>query len=512
MDFFLDTRKIGEEERKKNIPVLYDYDFLEKIIDEVNLKVVNERETIRAIFVCSCGRLVANNQVASYNLMVNDESGAGKDFVTGATLQIWNEAVYIKRTRISPTVFTYWHIQTKKEKEMDLPEWTWDGKVLYLEDVNQNVLNSDVFKVMCSSGSFATIVKDQRAVDLKINGKPVIIITSAAAVPSLENIRRFSIVNLDTTPEQTREIMRRHGRMAAQGRIERQDNDIKAALTYLNRYPVKVPYAEALAVRLTDNIWLRTVFNRFVDIIRAVCALYQYQREIDSDGYLIANEQDYEIAKAVILKMTSNARMISLTKNQQKILALFTQVPGIQYSVSDLEPKVTFISDRWLRVELEKLSYLGFLKKEKEDRFESKKPVMVYSLIEGGLTAFPSFQELLSNELKQAIVLKLSGTGDFYCKSTSGATHQAINTFNTFNSIDNIQKEEPLPISGTDAEIVEDIQRELLELDQKVVKLPFDPKRTYLVPCSIESCKKMPCCLDSHGVAYCLNHYDNCGI
>ena len=68
------------------------------------------------------------------------------------------------RTKISGEAFTYWHVNEK--------DWSWDGKILFLEDIGQSVLDSDTFKVMCSEGSVASVVKNQETIDLIIKGKP----------------------------------------------------------------------------------------------------------------------------------------------------------------------------------------------------------------------------------------------------------------------------------------------------------------------------------------------------
>ncbi|MFH2101476.1 MAG: hypothetical protein ABII71_05320, partial [Candidatus Micrarchaeota archaeon] len=169
-------------------------------ITELDKKIVGELETRQTIFLCGCGAFVENHNATSYNGLVNALSGAGKDYITHATLSIFPKHQYIKRTRISERIFTYWH---DPESE---PDWTWNGKIFYCEDISPKVLNSDVFKVMCSSGSYATVLIKQKPIDIQIQGKPVIIVTAARAIPDKEVVRRFSLVNCDESTNQTREI------------------------------------------------------------------------------------------------------------------------------------------------------------------------------------------------------------------------------------------------------------------------------------------------------------------
>jgi hypothetical protein len=138
-----------------------------------------------------------------------------------------------------------------------------------------------------------------KSFDIEISGKPVMIITSANASPSPELIRRFAIVNLDESQEQTEAIMRRQAESEAKGSRIEYDKNIVKALESLERIKVRIPYAD----RLLDffpkkSIIMRTHFPRFLDYIKSSTALYQYQRERD-DGSYLANWQDYDNARDV---------------------------------------------------------------------------------------------------------------------------------------------------------------------------------------------------------------------
>lgn len=309
---------------KENIPQIF-LDILKnsKIFDnitinEFNKKIVGELPARKLIFLNSAGRLVINCQVASFNTLINEEAGFGKDYTAKNTLSIWGDKILIYKSRISATALTYWHSADKE------PNWTWDGKILYLEDISETVLNSDVFKVMCSSGSNATIVIEQKAVDIIVNGKPVIITTTASAVPNPELVRRFTIANLTEEINQTEEIMKRHSEFSEEGIVPEYDENITKALSYLKRKKVKIPYASKIVPHFPKNhAIMRTLYPRFLDFIKASACLHQYQRNIDEDEFIIAEEKDYEIARECIETIKSNKYMIPLTINQKKILEAF---------------------------------------------------------------------------------------------------------------------------------------------------------------------------------------------
>lgn len=317
----LTETKIEKQNNEELLNILKDPKIFDKItIEEFDKKIVGETEARRLIFLCANGRLIENNNIASYNLLVNDDAGSGKDHICKHTLEIIPKEQYIYKTRITPAVLTYWHNSTKE------PDWTWNGKVFYNEDISEAVLNSDVFKVMCSSGSNATVVIEQEAIDLEIKGKPVMITTTATSIPNPELTRRFAIVNLSESKNQTKEIMKRHSEFAKEGMIPEYDEKIKEALKLLKRTKVKIPYAEKIYKHFPDShVIMRTLYPRFLDLIKASTGFHQYQRDIDKEGYYIANEQDYEIAREGIETIKSNKYMIPLTITQKKILHKFDE-------------------------------------------------------------------------------------------------------------------------------------------------------------------------------------------
>lgn len=380
--------------------LLTDPKLLDLIIDEIEKKVVGERETIRVIFLAAIGTFVENAEKTSFNLLVNDESGAGKDWVVSMILKLLPKEWWVKRTRISERVLTYWH-NPKFE-----PDWTWDGKIFYNEDISESVLNSDVFKVMASTGSEATVLIKQFPTDIKIRGKPVMIVTTASATPNPENIRRFMILNLDTSIDQTKAILERQSQWAKEGRKIEYNDWFTESLLPLQRREVAIPFAELLPVIFpTDNVFVRTHFSRFLDYIKASAILYQYQREKNIYGNVIANEQDYENARLCFVKFTTNPHMLPLTKDQRKILTIFeVHFKAKLVDVEDIEGFVTFMSDKWLRIQLNILANMGFLNKVTMKVEDSKKKVMHFSLNNSYKLEIPKYEQLYQlNQLNHCI-------------------------------------------------------------------------------------------------------------
>lgn len=353
--------KLSEFE-KELLQILKDHKLFDKItLEEFDKKIVGEKEARRLIFLCANGRLVENHNIASYNLLVNDEAGSGKDHICKNVLEILPKEQYIYKTRITPTVLTYWH---NSEKE---PEWSWNGKVFYNEDISESVLNSDVFKVMCSSGSNATVVIEQEAIDIEIKGKPVMVTTTATSIPNPELVRRFAIVNLTDSKNQTREIMKRHSEFAKKGKVPEYDEKLIESLKLLQRVKVKIPFADKIYKYFPDsNVIMRTLYPRFLDLIKASASFHQYQRKKDNEGYILAEEQDYEIAREGIETIKSNKFMIPLTITQKKILHKFLETENSERfslcgTLSYLHSIFNFISRNALETNLGILAKYGII-------------------------------------------------------------------------------------------------------------------------------------------------------
>jgi len=367
--------------------ILSDKRLFERItIDELGKRVVGEVDTCQTIFLCGCGIWVENHDTTSYNLMQSAEAGSGKDYTINATLAVFPSDIYLKRTRISGKVLSYWH---RSDKE---PNWSWNGKILYLEDASQELMDSPVVKVFLSNGSFATILINQIATDLEIKGKPVMIFSSATAKLNKEQGRRAPMLRCDESNTQTKKIMHQQAKAAKNGKVITSNPKITEALGYLKRVKVRIPFAVGIEQALpANNIILRTHFPRLLDYIKASCALHQFQREKEGEYYL-ATQQDYEHAAIAFKKITSNPFSIPLSHEEQKMLekidelqairilemkdekqAQLTEKPDFEgFTCDELEPHIQFWRDTQLREELRKLTDVGLLVSGKRRKEEGK--------------------------------------------------------------------------------------------------------------------------------------------
>ncbi len=330
-------------------------------------------------------------------------------------MDILPDNVIVYRTKITPELLTYWH-NSKYE-----PDWTWNGKILYIEDISSNLLNSDVFKVFSSGGSKATVLIKQYPVDIIINGKPSMIVTSYHVNPNNENLRRYPICFCDSSEEQTKEIMKRQSIEDATGLTNGYDPKIKDALSKLKRVSVIIPFAEKIPDYFPTNKYMRTHYKRFLDYIKSSACLHQYQRDKDENNNIIATGHDYDIAREVLLKSTDNPSMIPLTREQDNILNFFKENNENWYSVNDIENKFP-ISTEWFRKQLKQLNKHNFLNSRQEK-------------IEGVKRKVTQYQYNAENDIEIPLYSKI-------IKDSSINTTNTNNQINTIDTINNDLTEE----------------------------------------------------------------------
>lgn len=348
-----------------NIFAVLNKEFVKKSVGEDDTKTILSLVTVG-------GRLCENASPTSTNLCVNSKSGAGKDANVSPVADLFeDEKILFRRTKITNQAFSYW-----KQPEIETG-FTWDGKIVYLEDVSNSFLNCDTFKTMASGGSRATITKDQKTVDILIKGKPVLIITTAESEPKEELLRRFPLVYLDETKEQTQRVIKFIGKMAAGKNKAEYNPDVVNAIRCLEPYEVVVDFSEALADSFLkfDAVMFRTHFGRILDFVKFSAVIHQYSREQDEQGRLIATWADWDLVLPCVKKITQSKVGFNLT-HKQKVIVDSLKASSEPLSVPEIMLSKPPYSEKGLYKALDRLVELGvvsMITEEQEKRKDVKK-------------------------------------------------------------------------------------------------------------------------------------------
>jgi len=368
---------------------------------EFDKKITGEYNSRKAIFLSLCSIWVKNIQIPLNNF-VSSESSAGKSYVCEKILDIFPKELYEKRSKITPEAFTYWH--TNEDG------WNWDGKICYLEDITQGVLDSPTFKIMCSEGSIATIVKNQKAIDLIVNGKPCILVTTARTNPTTELLNRFSITQLDESSKQTEDVTYNQ---ALEIKNKEYDKKFTTALRLLKRKNVSVPFGIEIHNYITkhyswNDIRMRRDFSRLRDLIKCSAILHQYQRE-EKEGEIIANKQDYEIARGVV-NYIQTTTLKGLTHKLKKVYECCLKEQ--EFNAKEIHSKYPIVSmAMWYRY-LDGLCERGLLTTELKDSVtilrdgteRLGKKVTYYKVPKTTSFNLPKYEELFKQKNRKDII------------------------------------------------------------------------------------------------------------
>jgi len=289
------------------------------IIEEVHKQgVTGEEDTITVLTLKIMLRLVTNAKPTSSNILVSDTTGGGKDWVTKNICEVLlkEDITYFHRTALSYKTLNYWQPKNSSGKYT-----TWDGKVLYLEDPDEELIQCQAFKTMTSGENKITVLKDQKILDRKIEGKPVVIVTSMKTSIDDEGQRRWDAIRIDASQEVTEKVIF-NAFTEATGKTNQANTDEKFRLLIqeLQAYKVVIPFAEEIFKYYKNrNLIQRTQVHKLIDYIKASTVLHQYDRHVDNDGNLIAKKADYELARFAYLHL-KNEEGNALNKKEEIVL------------------------------------------------------------------------------------------------------------------------------------------------------------------------------------------------
>lgn len=385
----LENLSAGIEKMKKP-------DLLIQIIKEVQKEgLIGEEDTILAITLKIMLRLVKNATPTSSNVVISDRSGGGKDWLTKCICAVLLEKKdYFHRSRLSEKVFTYWNSKKK--------DFTWDGKVIHLEDPDAEFLNSQAFKVRASGETEETIVKDQTAIDVSVNGKPVIIVTSQEASLNIESVRRWDSCRLNTSEELTKSIMEINMLKEAGLLKIKKDEALREGLQKLNPKEVIIPYAIALSQVLPTTLGMRTAHHKFLDFIKASAVLHQYQRYKTEEGKIIANMFDYEVARFCFYKF-GNIKGVPLNIAEEEVIDVLLQ-ESRPMTLKEILPRISR-GQSWLYEKVDRLKELDCIKElfitddmnQKETKHLIVNEKMAWKVLIDGKELLEKYKEIIGN-------------------------------------------------------------------------------------------------------------------
>jgi hypothetical protein len=136
--------------------------------------------------------------------------------------------------------------------------------------------------------------------------------TSSPAEIFNEDLNRCLLLSADERPEQTRRVIYHIAEARAGARPLDTDAIVQkhhALQRMLQQRGVLTPFATQLALEFkSDRPEARRAFGQLLAMVEASALLHQFQRQLDTDGRIIATLEDYEVARDLCL--TPLARLL----------------------------------------------------------------------------------------------------------------------------------------------------------------------------------------------------------
>lgn len=387
----LDENIDGEEVKKE----MTSPDLMKNILAEYHGEgITGETNALLALTIKATLRLVKNCKKASSNLYISDISGAGKDYIAkrvGRVLCL-NEKTFFHRNSLSTKSFDYWK-----------PDGGWNGKLVLLEEVDEELLKCTTLRTMLSGEKNTGRVVDYKYVNITIEGKPAIWLTTAHSAINDENIRRMDMLRLTIDKEHIRNVL-------DQGCLERDftpNKVLRYGLKSLEAFKVVIPFQPLFIGVFSDSKVLSYALqDRLFDYIRSSAILYQWNRERDVDGNLVATLEDYVNAKYVFTLLNQNAGTI-LTRDEQEIMDLLPEFDEEGKTLTELANESSS-SRKWIARKIQdwkrrKLIVTG----EREPENGGRSALTLRKEKAGEESILPNGQELMDKCSKDSTLLPL---------------------------------------------------------------------------------------------------------
>jgi len=248
-------------------------------------------------------------------------------------------------------------------------------------------------RVFTAGKTRSAIAKEKEALIFEVEGKPIVLTTTATTTPTEEILNRFVIVKLDESEEQTRRTFD----------IEEEEysEEIKEFLKNLKSYEVEIPFKKKISnVFPAKKVRSRRDYQRFLDWIRAVAVFHQDERRGHTTNTIKAELEDYDIARECYMNAFKGVADIPLKPVDKKIVDVLEKAEEPIIVSKILEFIEGYLSKPSLYTHLKNLKNKGII-----DEFEDKEAF-------GFTKNVPVTKYALSEEFKDKNPIKLPNSVD----------------------------------------------------------------------------------------------------
>jgi hypothetical protein len=290
------------------------------------------------------------------------QSSAGKNYLWGIVLSLVPPEMVIERSGLSAKALFRTDMELK-------------GKVLYIQEVAGSEDAEFTIWVLQSDGKlvYEATEKDadgtMRNVVHEKEGPTVVVQTTTRIHLHHENETRVFPIFIDESSAQTERIVQSILQEAEEGGVGAEEREEIVgvwhdAIRLLEPARVIVPYARRIRVP-NSQVRIRRDVTRLLDVVRVIAWLHQHSRTRDQRGRIIATEEDFRTALALVQEPLMKSWQ-ALSPAEEKVMEAIRSLPEekrqMGFKRSDLA--VEGAQPRTVQEALSSLASTGYLERD----------------------------------------------------------------------------------------------------------------------------------------------------
>jgi hypothetical protein len=288
--------KMPEHIRHEARAMLESADLMKRVIDDVvACGVAGERELVATIYLIGVSRLLERPLAA----IVQAPSSTGKSYVLDKTAALFPSEAVIHATSMTAQSLYYFEAGALQHKFIIA------GERSRRED-DETAEATRALREMIGSGRLTKLVpmkEGGRIVTQRIEQPGPIAYIETTTLTKIfdEDANRCLLLSADEREQQTRIIVNRIAATYARPATATMEMTVQrhhAAQRMIQQRPVSIPFADRIAEGFNcERVEARRAIGHLLSMIEASAVLHQLQRQLDSDGRIVANSFDYELAR-----------------------------------------------------------------------------------------------------------------------------------------------------------------------------------------------------------------------
>lgn len=257
--------------------------------------IVGEENTIKLIYLALTSRVLDR----PISMAIKGTSSAGKSYILKTVLEFLPKSAYFD-------------ISSMSDKALFYTEESFEHRFLIIGEAVglSSEFISYLLRILLSEGQIKHMTVEStdhgnQAKYLEKKGPTGFITTTTQIQLHPENETRLLSIEISDDRDQTKQIMLRTAKSAMGSEKERPSLDefidYQVWIEKLGNTNVVIPYAQVLAEGTKPSaVRLRRDFSMLLTIIKTIAILYQHQREVDANGYIVATIDDYTLAYELV--------------------------------------------------------------------------------------------------------------------------------------------------------------------------------------------------------------------